>query len=135
MATKAHKELLQAAFLDIAFHIQSSQVRYPEGIRPFSIIFDCEWLKPPNVPVARFRNMPADSVLLMTSCNHQTVTLGAKAAALAITQCALGWLSNSPDQTIGKEAADMCHKLTKYIWSRKSGLTETEKILIHRYND
>jgi len=102
--------------------------------------WDVAYLPDGKSPRIKFSLFPDGTVLTLRSLNGNMVNLGLEAAALAISECAMNWVSyqayEAGNHDIGKAAAQHYYRLHRYIWNDpKSGLTEDEKILIHRYND
>ena len=93
-----------------------------------------------KTPRIEFSLFPEGTILTLRSLNHCEVHLGLEAAALAISECAMNWVSYQAYEAgkhyIGETAALLYHRLNNYIsYDPKSGLTEQERILIQRYND
>ena len=102
--------------------------------------WDIAYLPDGETPRIEFSLFPEDTVLTLRSLNNSNVHLGLEAAALAISECAMNWVSyrayEAGKHHIGEAAALLHGRLHSYIWHNpKSGLSEQEKILIHRYND
>jgi hypothetical protein len=102
--------------------------------------WDVSYLPDGKTPRIRFSLFPKSTILTLRSLNHSEVRLGLEAAALAISECAMNWVSyqayEAGKHDIGEAAAVLHGRLHSYIWHHpKSGLSEQERILIHRYND
>ena len=102
--------------------------------------WDVAYLPDGETPRIQFSLFPEGTVLTLRSLNHSKVDLGLEAAALAISECAMNWVScqayEAGKHSIGETAALLCHRLHSYIWHNpNSGLTEHERTLIYRYND
>jgi hypothetical protein len=95
---------------------------------------------PTATPLVKFEGFAPDSIFTLASLNRTHVELGLNASALAISSCAMCWLSSALVQEGRMEAArlalDHYHKLQHFIFKgRKSGLTQTERERIYAYND
>ncbi|HEV2402199.1 MAG TPA: hypothetical protein VGS27_35045 [Candidatus Sulfotelmatobacter sp.] len=102
--------------------------------------WDVAYLPDGKTPRIEFSLFPEGTILTLRSLNHSEADLGLEAAALAISECAMNWVSHQAYEArmphIGETAALLYHRLHNYIWyNPESGLTEQEKILIQRYND
>jgi hypothetical protein len=102
--------------------------------------WDVAYLPDGETPRIEFSLFPEGTIITLRSLNHSEVHLRLEAAALAISECAMNWVSyqayEAGKHQIGETAALLYHRLHNYIWyNPKSGMTEHERILIHRYND
>jgi hypothetical protein len=94
---------------------------------------------PNSALVIEFHDFPDDTILTLKSLNGTTVRLGLKAAAAAISQCAMGWNENQACEAglleVGKRANVWFHKITQFIHGRNGNFTHDERRFIYRYND
>jgi hypothetical protein len=128
---------LLLAFGNIAGKIVDTQIDWKPGQIGR---WDVTYLPDGKTPRIEFSLFPEGTVLTLGSLNHCEVHLGLEAAALAISECAMNWVSyqayEGGKHHIGETAALLYHRLHNYIWYHpKSGLNEHERILIQRYND
>lgn len=134
--TAVSTELL-LAFGYIAGKIVDTQIDWKPGQTGR---WDVAYLPDGKTPRIKFSLFPKDTILTLRSLNRSEVHLGLEAAAFAISESAMNWVScqayEAGKQSIGETAALLYHRLHSYIWHNpKSGLSEHERTLIHRYND
>lgn len=136
-ATSAGSMELLLAFGHIAGKIVDTHIDWKPGQTGR---WDVAYLPDGKTPRIKFSLFPEGTILTLRSLNHGNVHLGLEAAALAISECAMNWVSyqayEAGKHSIGETAALLYHRLHSYIWHNpKSGLFEHERTLIHRYND
>ena len=128
---------LLLAFGYIAGTIVDTQIDWKPGqIGRWNVAY----LPDGETPRIEFSHFSEGTILALRSLNHSEVQLGIEAAGLAISECAMNWVSHQAYEAgkhhIGETAALLYHRLHSYTgYDPKSGLTEHERILIHRYND
>lgn len=135
-AVEVSTELL-LAFGYVAGKIVDTQIDWKPGQTGR---WDVAYLPDGKTPRIKFSLFSEGTILTLRSLNHNEVRLGLEAAALAISECAMNWVSYQAYETgkhnIGEAASLLYHKLHSYIWHHpKSGLSEHERTLINRYND
>lgn len=130
---------LLAAFHRTAGQIIDTQIDYKPGQ-------DGRWDipapkdSPSGVYQIKFSIFPADTIFTLKSDNHNVVSLGLNAAALAISLVAWNWVEwqahDAGRNDIAKQANKFWCDLMYFVFrSKKSGLTNEEQRLIHRYID
>ena len=135
-ATSAVSTELVLAFGYVAGEIVDTQIDWKPGQTGR---WDVAYLPDGKTPRIKFSLFPEGTVLSLRSLNHSNFHLGLEAAALAISECAMNWVSYQAYEAgkhhIGEAAALMFHRLHNHIWSRESELTKEEMVLIYRFND
>jgi hypothetical protein len=130
---------LLAAFHDIAGQIIDTQIGYKPGQNGRWDI-PAPKKSPSGVHQIEFSIFPADTIFTLKSANHNVVSLGLKAAALAISLVAWNWVEwqahDAGRNDIAKQANKFSCDLMYFVFrSKKPALTSEEQHLIHRYID
>jgi hypothetical protein len=130
---------LLAAFHDIAGQIIDTQIDYKPGQNGRWDI-PAPKKSPSGVHQIEFSIFPADTIFTLKSANHNVVSLGLKAAALAISLVAWNWVSwqaHDAGKTAFAQQADANYRhLLQFVFHNgKSPLTPQEQMLIRQYAD
>jgi hypothetical protein len=123
----------------IAGGIIDTQIRYKPGQDGRFVIQKAKESLT-GTPLVKFEGFAPYTIFTLASLNRTHLELGLSASALAVSSCAMNWLSSAFVQEGRMEAArltlDYYHKLQRFIFKgRKSGLTQTERERIYAYND
>ena len=130
---------LLAAFHHVAGQIIDTQIDYkPDQNGRWDVPAPTD--SPSGLYQIKFSIFPTDTIFTLKSNNHNVVSLGLNAAALAISLVAWNWVEwqahDAGRNEIAKQASKVWSDLMYFAFrSQKSGLTNEEKLLIHQYID